>query len=500
MKYAISGNFFNNQFHLPPTSGLESVETIIRKKSPANLEQILWEAPVDYRHINPIIDSVMSGFDLWRNQKIEHRISLLKKFQQELSKRSQILLESISLETGFPSWEVDIDIQDAISKIDFLIENSLPRISELQIKQPNNTSQLHHIPVGPCLIITPFNKNLISACEFITTSLLAGNSIIFKPSERMCYSSQIIVEALVAAQFPSGVINLIHGDAELTRRICRERKIKCIFFTGSKEAGKDIMDIASPDLHKTVLMALSSKNATILCKDANIDVAIPTLLQSCFLSAGQRCSSTSIVPIHKSLIGKVVSKFHELTKRIIIDHPTIHPSTPFMGPLIDEQSLNNYLLFIGMAKRSGFEEIMRGKAIEKKHPGYYASPSICLASKFDPKNHFLTSEFLAPNCTFIPFDEVDEAINICNSLDFGLITSIFTNSDPIKQKCLDEIQSGTINFNISTLYSNPNLPIVGIKNSGNNRSWGIASIDSCVYTRSSNENIGNSVPSINGIM
>ena len=115
------------------------------------------------------------------------------------------------------------------------------------------------------------------------------------------------------------------------------------------------------------------------------------------MTTGQRCVSTSLIPIHSSLADHFISKFHEISKKIIIDHPIIHEKAPLMGPLIDQLSVDNYLNFMGMAKREGIEEIMRGKLLEKKHRGYYVSPSIHLARKEQMQDsHFLTSELFGP--------------------------------------------------------------------------------------------------------
>ena len=202
----------------------------------------------------------------------------------------------------------------------------------------------------------PFNFPCHLANGQILNALIAGNSVIFKPSEKTCYSGQLLIDCFHQAGFPKGVINLIQGDGETASRITKNKNIKGVFFTGSKEVGLKILENTYKDLSKLVALELGGKNTSIIHNDANLDLVLPELLKACFMTTGQRCVSTSLVPIHESIADQFIEKFHSYTKRLVIDHPIDHSEVPFMGPLIDEASLKNYLNYMGMAKREGFEE------------------------------------------------------------------------------------------------------------------------------------------------
>ncbi len=177
----------------------------------------------------------------------------------------------------------------------------------------------------------------------------------------------------------------------------------------------------------------------------------------------------------------MIEKLHQLAKRIIIDHPVKFEREPFMGPLVDQQSMDKYLLFMGMAKREGLEEIMRGKQIEKRFKGHYVSPSIHCMPKFRHESVFVGSEIFGPNCTFIPYREIEEAITIANSTEYGLATGVFTKDMAVYQQCVQDIDAGVVNLNRSTVGSSARLPFGGVKNSGNYRPAALATIDACVY-------------------
>ncbi|MBI2521356.1 MAG: aldehyde dehydrogenase family protein [Bdellovibrio sp.] len=488
MKYQLKGNYYQGKFH-NPHSHEKSPDRTISKSCPADLESNLWELHIRYEVIDKIVASAVDGQYRWRKTSIDERVNALRRFKECVLVKSDALSEAIALETGKPLWEAKTEVLALVNKVDIVISYSLPRILPKHFNDisPGTHGHIYYRPIGPCLIIGPFNFPCNIANNQIANALIAGNSIIFKPSEKTCYSGQLLIECYHEAGFPSGVINLAQGDGELARRILKEKAVKGIFFTGSLEVGKKILNNTSHDLSKLVSLELGGKNNSILCQDANLDLALRELIKSCFLTCGQRCISTAIVPIHRTHYEEFIEKFHRVAKTIIIDHPIIHDLEPFMGPLVDQQSLDNYLLYMGMAKREGIEEIMRGKHLERKHSGYYVSPSIHLAKSFNKNSHFLTNEIFGPNCTFIPFDEIEEAIQISNSTEFGLAASVFSSDINNYHKCLEDIDAGQINFNRSTIGANPQLPFGGIKNSGNYRPAGITTIDSCIFQLASLE-------------
>lgn len=482
-KFNIKGNFFNNEFHLPATSGPLAVENIIKRFCPADLSLCLWEAPVDYRDVDRVVESAINGFKVWRKLSQEERNNYLRAYQEEVKKRQDEIALAIAYETGKPLWDSKTEAASIVAKVGVTIDESLPRISNKLINNilPKTNGHIVFKALGPSLIIGPFNFPCHLANGQILSSLIAGNSIIFKPSEKTCYSAQLLIECFKAANFPSGVINLIQGDGEVARRLLKEKAVKGVFFTGSKEVGKKILDITHHDLSKLVSLELGGKNTTILHQDANLDHAIQELLKSCFLSSGQRCTSTSIVAIHRSIHESFIARFHEITKKIIIDHPVEFSREPFMGPLVDQAAVDAYLLFMGMAKREGIQEIMRGKQLDKPKKGHYVSPSIHLAERWNNDSMFLHSEIFGPNVTFIPYDTIEEAIQIANATEYGLAAAVFTKDTNIFKQCIDEIDSGLVNFNRSTVGASAKLPFGGVKNSGNYRPAALTTIDACVY-------------------
>lgn len=485
--FSLKGDYFLGQYRQVPTSGLTAAEKFIHRSSPANTNQQLWSLPLDYRHVEDVIDSAVKGFQFWRRTSLEERIQFLKRYQEQLNLKKDEIARAISIEAGKPLWESYTEVGTLIGKIDVTISDSLPRIETKEYEQlaPNTGGALYFKPLGPCLIIGPFNFPCHLANGQITSALIAGNSIIFKPSEKTSYCGQLLIDCFHAAGFPNGVINLIQGSGETAGRLLKSKEIKGVFFTGSKEVGLKILHNTYQDLSKLVSVELGGKNPAIVHSDADLNFSLAELLRGAFLTAGQRCTSTSLVFIHESLAERFTAELHQWAKKIIIDHPIDFQEEPFMGPLIDQKAVDEYLLYMGMAKREGLEEIMRGKLIEKKFPGHYVSPSIHYAETFNPNGHFLSSEIFGPNCTIVPYKEIEEAIAMANSSEYGLAGCVFTKDKNVFDLCVRDLDLGLINWNRSTVGASARLPFGGVKNSGNYRPAAVATIDACVYQMAS---------------
>jgi succinylglutamic semialdehyde dehydrogenase len=213
---------------------------------------------------------------------------------------------------------------------------------------------------------------------------------------------------------------------------------------------------------------MGGKNATIVWDDANMDVALYETLLGAFLTAGQRCSATSRIIVQKKILEEFIKRFHERSKAFSIGHPL---DNPFMGPLIDQGSVDRYMKFLGIASREGCEVIMRGKSLELSTQGNFVTPSICWAKEASVeqsrKSIFQQTELFAPNVVILGVDEIEEAIAQANITQYGLITSVFTQSRAVYEKCWDGLEMGLINWNKSTVGASSRLPFGGLKKSGN---------------------------------
>jgi succinylglutamic semialdehyde dehydrogenase len=484
MEMRLKGNYINGEWLEIKEN---SADGLIQRQCPAETDLILWKLPLSYSDVDRALEAAQMGFKIWKKTPLQERIDRLQAFKQAVAKRKDLIAEAIAWEMGKPLWEAKTEAAALMAKVDVTINDSLPRIQNKTYKNILGDADGHvfYKPLGPCSVIGPFNFPCHLANGQIVNALIAGNSIIFKPSEKTAYSGQLLIECFAEANFPKGVINLIQGDGEVARRLVKDKSIRGVFFTGSQEVGLKILKETYADVGKLVALELGGKNFSVLMDDINIQDTMLELIKACFLTTGQRCISTAIVPIHRKIAEPFIEQFHQLSKKIIVDHPVKYVQEPFMGPLVDNKALESYLLFMGMAKREGITEIMRGKQIERKYKGHYVSPSIHFCEKFTKDSHFLESEIFGPNVTFVPFDTLEEAIKISNSTAYGLAFSIFSNNKSNYDYCVENMDCGQVNWNRSTVGASSKLPFGGVKQSGNYRPAAVAMIDSCVYQMAS---------------
>jgi succinylglutamic semialdehyde dehydrogenase len=476
MQMQLKGDYFNGRFSQPD---LSKAQEKILKRSPGDLSKVLWEAGVYHDHIEAVIQSAQKGFEVWRKLSFEERIGYLKKYQEVVRSKKDEIAMALALEVGKPLWEAKTEAAALDSKVTVTISDSYPRIKQETIKDvmPKIDGHVVYKPLGPSFIIGPFNFPCHLANGQILSALLAGNSIIFKPSEKTIYSAQLMMECFDKAGFPEGVINFINGT-----------RIKGVFFTGSKDVGLKILENTHKDLSKLVALELGGKNSTILHHDTNISHALPELLRACFLTSGQRCTSTSMILVHRKIEQEFIQQFKTITEKIRVGHPLSTPD-PFMGPLIDEHAEKLYFDFCNFGKAEGAEEIISPKKLDVGFEGHYVSPSIHYAKKPNLQGKFIQEEIFGPNCFFVPYDDIEEAIKIANCTQYGLAASVFTRNPEIYQLCLRDIDAGLINLNRSTVGATARLPFGGLKNSGNHHPAAVSMIDHCVGTIASLETL-----------
>ncbi len=497
MELTLRGDYYHGKFSSP--NGITSKEITqtaeqISKYCPANLDLKLWDAAIDYDNIGHVIESAISGYNSWRKLSLAQRVDYLKKYQAVVDKRKEDIARAIALETGKPLWETMTEASAVSAKVNVTITDSLKRIEQETINEvlPHIDGHVVYKPLGPCLVIGPFNFPCHLANGQILAALLTGNSIIFKPSEKTIYSSQLLIECMHEAGFPQGVVNLINGTAHTTQSILKHPSIKGIFFTGSYGVGKKILEAVGTDVSKLVALELGGKNTSIIHSDTDIDHALPELLRACFLSSGQRCTSTSMVIVHQDIEQEFIDKFTAAAKRIIVDHPIDFEQLPFMGPLIDEAAVQKYNASIALGEKHGAEALLANEALKLKFPGHYLSPSIHYLKEAKKDNPFTQEEIFGPNCTFIPYSDIEDAIRIANISDYGLAAAVFTQDKDIYKLCLRDIDAGIINLNRSTVGASSRLPFGGVKNSGNHHPAAVSMVDHTVSVVSSLETTDNS--------
>lgn len=479
IKFNPKGNLINGIFQKPIDSNGEWIN-----KSPADFSDEMGWFQYSYSSVDEAVQSAKNGYQIWRKTPLSQRIQLLKNYQNQLSRRESEIVEAIAREVGKPCWEAKTEFEAMLSKIDITIEEGLKFVSQFEIPQimEGTTGVCRFKSLGIIAVIGSFNFPGHLPNGHIVPALLTGNSVIFKPSEKAPIVAQLMAECFVNSEFPPGVVNVIFGEKEIGRRLCAHEGIHGIAFTGSYEVGLRIKQETLHQHWKLIALEMGGKNSAIIWDDAHLETTVYETLVGAFQTTGQRCSSTSRIIVQKKVLEEFLHRFHQQAKAFKISHPF---ENPFMGPLVEQGAVDRYMKFLGIALREGCEMVMRGKSLDLAYQGNYVTPSICLTKEVSleqtRKSVYQQTELFAPNVVILPVNDLEEAIAQANATQFGLVASVFTNSQAVYDKCWEELDVGLLNWNKSTHGASSRLPFGGIKKSGNYFPSAIFATHYCTY-------------------
>ena len=479
------GNFINGQFERPTEVNGEWMS-----RSPADFSDEIIRVQYSYSSVEGAIYAATQAYRSWRKVSVSDRAGYLKKYQEVLKGRSEEMAEAIAREVGKPLWEAKTEVSAMINKVDITCGESLKWAADFEIPQimGNTQGACRYRPLGVMAVIGPFNFPGHLPNGHIIPALLLGNTVVFKPSEKTPLVGQIMAECFQEAGLPHGVFNLVQGEKEVGRRLSVHEGISGVLFTGSYEVGTRIKQDTLQQHWKLLALEMGGKNPVIIWEDAEFENALLETLLGAFLTTGQRCSATSRVIVHRSLLQKFVEAFHTRAKAFSIGHPL---DDPFMGPLIDQGAVDRYMKFVGIASREGSEIIMRGKSLELASLGNYVTPSICLipnpSLEQTKKSIFQQTELFAPNVAILGVSDLEEAVAQANATQYGLVASVFTSSKEVYQKAYEGLEMGLINWNKSTVGASSRLPFGGFKKSGNHFPTAVSAPQYCSVPVSSLE-------------
>jgi len=458
------GDYINGEF-----SKIDAADETFEVISPADFKDHIGTVPVKFGHVDEAVTSASAAFKSWSRLSLEKRTEYIQRLSEIFLSKKEQFAETISRETGKPLWETRTEAGAIVGKIKITLEHSLKLVAEEKIKNalPNVDGVVRFRPKGVMSVIGPFNFPAHLPNGHIVPALLTGNTIVFKPSDKTPFTGQLMAECYEEAKFPKGVFNLIQGKAESGKRLVSHKDVQGVLFTGSYDVGLRIKQDTISQYWKTLALEMGGKNTSVIWKDAALDKAVYETLMGGFLSAGQRCSCTSIVFVHEDIYDSFLNKFYEAAKKIKIGHWS--EAENFMGPLISEESVEKYITFQQIALREGAECIMRGKKLELSHAGNYVSPSIYAMQEYKSDSVYLTQEIFGPNVAVIKVNDFEKTLEDINSSHFGLVSSVFTQDKSLYEQAYQTLNVGLLNWNRTTNGASSRLPFGGTKKSGNDR-------------------------------
>ncbi|MFQ5940718.1 MAG: aldehyde dehydrogenase family protein [Nitrososphaerales archaeon] len=422
-------------------------------------------------HVKSAITAARKAFQQWRRSDYQERIKIFRKVADIMSQRKFELSALLSFENGKNRFEAIGDIDEAVDFMRYYaeqIELNNGFVKRMNRAYPDEKSESIMKPYGVFGVISPFNFPMAITVGMCAGALITGNTVVLKPASDTPLTAYKFCEMLEEAGLPAGVINFVTGSGDLVgKTLVESNEVDGILFTGSREVGLGIYRTANSNRPKPVIAEMGSKNAALVTKNADLDKAVDGVLKAAFGYSGQKCSACSRVYVHDTLKEKFLNKLVKRTSELSVGNPL--NKNNFMGPLINERAYENYKKYCDAARKDG--SVLGGGNVvtegELKY-GYYVEPTIVDNL---PKGHKLfKEEMFVPILCVADYKELDEAIKLCNDIDYGLTAGIFSDDKNEVKEFLDRIEAGVVYVNRARSATTGAMvgcqPFGGWKNSG----------------------------------
>ncbi|MET0219803.1 MAG: aldehyde dehydrogenase family protein [Tardiphaga sp.] len=387
------------------------------------------------------------------------RGQILDRTADLIEKRSSELADVLCKEAGFPRRDGLNEIQRCASTFRISAEEARRFCGEVVPMDgaPGQAGRIGftlRVPLGVIAAITPFNAPLNTVAHKVGPAIAAGNALVLKPSLHTPMSSCIMAECLIEAGLPAGLMSVLHGGAEVAQWLMAEPKVRFFAFTGSTEVGRAIQ--SSVGLRRTQ-MELGSIAHCIVCDDADLDAALPKIINASYRKAGQVCTSIQVLLVQRARYEQVERKLTELVEALPYGDPS--DDRTVVGPVISEDAAKRIESWIGIAVKQGARQLAGGK-----RSGSVVPPTLLVDVSSDTP--LGCQEVFGPVLTLVPFDHLDEAIERVNGTPYGLATGIFTKRLDAALHAARQLQVGGVHINETPSSRVDLMPYGGSKDSG----------------------------------
>jgi aldehyde dehydrogenase (NAD+) len=476
----------------------QSSGPLIESINPATgqrLAQVRGAVLEDYEHV---LAAAVSAAAAWRRVPAPKRGEAVRLVGEELRNHKDALGTLVSLENGKIKAEGDGEVQEMIDMADFAVGQSRMLYgSTMQSERPEHRMYEQWHPLGVVGVISAFNFPVAVWSWNGFLSAITGNATVWKPSPKTALCAlavqHICNRVLERHSLPAIFQLFIDAGTELAGRFVDDTRVALVSFTGSTHVGREIGVRVAQRLGKS-LLELGGNNAIIIDQSANLDLAVPAIVFGAVGTAGQRCTTTRRVLVHRSLAA-------ELERRLIAAYAQVRIGDPLeadtlMGPLIDQGAISRYSAAIAAAQSEGGQLVYGGKVLQR--PGNFVEPAIVRAS---PKMAVVRTETFAPILYLMSFDALDEALALQNSVSYGLSSAIFSNSLSSTERFLSAEGSdcGIANVNLGTSGAEIGGAFGGEKDTGGGREAGSDSWKAYMRRQTNTINWGSQVSLAQGI-
>jgi aminomuconate-semialdehyde/2-hydroxymuconate-6-semialdehyde dehydrogenase len=429
----------------------------------------------DERDVEAAVEAAEKAFPVWSKMSVEERSKILVRLSEGIERRMDEFVQAESKDNGKPlTLAAHVDIPRAVSNFHFFATAIIHFSSESHYMEGMGLNYTLRKPMGIVGCISPWNLPLYLFSWKIAPALAAGNCVVAKPSEITPYTAFLLGEVAKEAGLPDGVLNILHGlGHKVGDAIVKHPKIKAISFTGGTKTGEYIARTAAP-MFKKLSLELGGKNPVVIFADCDYDEMLKTTIRSSFANQGQICLCGSRILVERSIYDKFKKDFVEKTAKSIVSNPEDPKAN--LGAVVSKPHMEKILSYIELAKEEGGTVLTGGERVILAAPyeeGYYLRPTIIEGLQYNCRTN--QEEIFGPVVTIAPFDTEEEALQMANSTQYGLQTTLWTSDLQRAHRFSDHAQSGIVWVN-SWLVRDLRTPFGGVKASGVGREGGLEAL------------------------
>jgi succinylglutamic semialdehyde dehydrogenase len=440
----------------------------------------LWEGAVS--DVAAEVERARSAWPDWAAKPLSFRIETLRRFANAVRAAEDELTDLISRETGKPLWDARTEVGAVIGKVDISIAAYSERTGQKRLEGAMGARQaVRHKPHGVMAVLGPYNFPAHLPNGHIVPALIAGNAVVFKPSEKTPAVGAKLVELYHKAGVPENLVRLVIGGPNEGRALTAHEGVDGILFTGSATTGVAINKAFADRPNKILALEMGGNNPIVAWDTPDIASAAVLIVQSAFLSAGQRCTAAKRLIVKESLAPALIAEVKKLADRLLVDHPHADP-VPYMGPVIDNLAADglteSFLILMSNGGRP-IKHMVRPKADLP-----FLSPAIIDVTEMPERPDI---ELFGPLLQVIRVPDFDAAIAEANNTQYGLSAALIGGSPELYDQFWANVRAGIVNWNRPTNGASSAAPFGGVGVSGNHRPSAYYAADYCAYPVVSSE-------------
>jgi len=446
--------------------------------NPARNSDVIGEFPAStVQDVDDAVAAAKKAYASWRLTPAPKRAEILYRTGEILAHRKEQYARDMTREMGKVLSETRGDVQEAIDTAFYMAGEGRRLFGQTTPSElPNKFAMSVRMPVGVCGMIAPWNFPMAIPSWKLLPALVCGNTCVIKPAQDTPLSTYNLVQALIDAGLPAGVVNIVTGSGSVIGgTIVQHPDVRAISFTGSSEVGRIVGEGAAASF-KPCSLEMGGKNAMIVLEDANLDLALDGALWGAFGTTGQRCTATSRIILHKDIAAEFTEKLVARAKALKVGDGL--DETVQMGPQVNKSQIETSARYVDIAVKEGARLLCGGKQLSS---GAHADGTFFAATVVNgvtPTMRIAQEEVFGPVVSLLECDSLEDAIAKANDIQFGLSTALYSRDVNRAFRAIRDLEAGITYINAPTIGAEVHLPFGGVKQTGNgHREGGTGAID-----------------------